>query len=100
MSKEDQRHYTDYIEWKDFPNFTEVVGWLEEHMDDLFHYDADSKKIRFGFDSEENLGFFLLTWYELFKKTEDDDAFGLNDLFKKPTSSTQSHRPKRNGQVV
>ena len=34
MSKEDQRHYTDYIEWKDFPNFTEVVGWLEEHMDD------------------------------------------------------------------
>lgn len=97
MSSNLDRHYTDYIDWKGFENFTEVVGWLEEHMDDLFHYEADSKRIRFGFDSEADLGFFLLTWHELFKKeeAEEEDPMLTGNFFPSlPSKPKRNRKPK------
>ena len=84
MSNNSDRHYTEYRDWTGFDNYTEVVGWLEEHMDGLFHQEADSKRIRFGFDTESDLGFFILTWFELFQKEakkEDDDPFNMGNFF-------------------
>lgn len=93
----DNRHYTEYRDWKGFDNYTEVVGWLEEHMDGLFHQEADSKRIRFGFDTESDLGFFILTWFELFQKEakkENDDPFNMGNFFPSLPSKPKS-KPKK-----
>lgn len=97
MSNKLNRHYTEYRDWKGFDNFTEVVGWLEEHMDGLFHHEADSKRIRFGFESESDLGFFLLTWFELFKKEiKEDDSMDIGNFFPALPSKPKRKPKKKN----
>ena len=106
MSKT-ELHYTDYLEWKKFNNYTEILGWLEEHMDGLFYQEADSKQIRFGFDTESDLGFFVLTWFELFKKEVDEDAAidPFANIFSFPSLPTpkpkkpRKKKSKNNGMV-
>jgi len=89
-------HYTDYIEWKKFDNYTEILGWLEEHMDGLYHQEADSKRIRFGFDTDSDLGFFTLTWFELFKKPTEEDPDPFANIFKVPSlPSPKSKKPRK-----